>query len=312
MKIRTTDKNNYPELTKWLESDFLDVMGRQDIWAKFKLHAHITEFSARDAISGGIRSPRLIIRSLGDINGQFHRNWPGDIDLAKEIADRFEVDQSRQVIQNLVTSTLLALLVAWRRSKEDGGGVEQAKEDFLKSAYEPIPSRYWEKNIHPLSTGRERIIDLTETDISDLIRITIAEAGGEGKQGQAGVIFVVINRLAASPIFPGTVREVINEKNQFEPIKRHGGSVTLLPQPSLQSITDINRIIEEIAAGRLRDVTNGATFFLNERIANLRGTNFGSPIGLVAAINNHSFYDRFKNRAKVIVPPWIITTPATR
>ena len=234
MKIRSVDKMNYPELTIWLENGFLEVMGNLDIWNKFKLHSHTTEFSARDAISGGIRSPRLIISSLGNLNGRFLRKWPGDIELAKEIAGRFEIDQSSQEAKKLVTATLLSLLVAWRRSKEEGGDTRQAERDFLKSAFDPIPSRYWENKIHPFHTGSERIIALTETDVDDLIRITVAEAGGfnsaEGKDGQAGIIFVVLNRVSASP-FPDTVRQVINQKNQFEPVKNSGGLVTLLPPP---------------------------------------------------------------------------------
>lgn len=50
-----------------------------------------------------------------------------------------------------------------------------------------------------------------------LAKIAMAEAEGEDLKGKALVIMVVLNRVWL-PEFPGTIREVIYQENQFSPI----------------------------------------------------------------------------------------------
>lgn len=50
-----------------------------------------------------------------------------------------------------------------------------------------------------------------------LAKIAMAEAEGEDTEGKALVILVVLNRVQ-SEAFPGTIQEVIYQKNQFSPV----------------------------------------------------------------------------------------------
>ncbi len=57
-------------------------------------------------------------------------------------------------------------------------------------------------------------MDLSESDISALQRVAIAEAGVDGVEGEALVIRVVLNRVYSDE-FPNSVMEVISQENQF-------------------------------------------------------------------------------------------------
>lgn len=50
-----------------------------------------------------------------------------------------------------------------------------------------------------------------------MLKIAMAEAEGEDVEGKALVILVVLNRVWTDE-FPGTIHDVIYQKNQFSPI----------------------------------------------------------------------------------------------
>ncbi len=54
----------------------------------------------------------------------------------------------------------------------------------------------------------------SESDIEELAKLTIAEAGNQSELGKRLVIDTVLNRVD-HPNFPGTVHGVITQKNQF-------------------------------------------------------------------------------------------------
>ena len=69
---------------------------------------------------------------------------------------------------------------------------------------------------------------LSAEDRDAIGRIAYAEAGNQGEEGIAAVIFCVLNRVN-SGLFQGSVQAVIDARNQFEPATRVGGWRRLPP-----------------------------------------------------------------------------------
>jgi len=91
-------------------------------------------------------------------------------------------------------------------------------------------------------------------DIALLARLVFAEARGEPFEGQIAVAAVVLNRVQ-HPSFPNTVREVIYQPRQFEPVAN--GAINQTPD-NLAYLA----VLE--ARGGL-DPTSGSIFFWNPR-----------------------------------------------
>jgi spore germination cell wall hydrolase CwlJ-like protein len=128
-------------------------------------------------------------------------------------------------------------------------------------------------------------------------RVTYAEAGNQGEEGIAAVIFTILNRVNSGQ-FGSSVQGVIDAPNQFEPATRAGGWRYLPPLDSWQSV-QFETILNLILAGRLPDLTNGALFFQNAQIVAARAArgavssylvDFGGTPP-VAEIGDHRFYD---------------------
>jgi N-acetylmuramoyl-L-alanine amidase len=138
---------------------------------------------------------------------------------------------------------------------------------------------------------------LSAEDREAIGRIAYAEAGNQGEEGIAAVIFCVLNRVN-SGLFQGSVQAVIDAPNQFEPATRVGGWRRLPPLDYSQSI-QFDTMLNLILAGRLPDLTNGALFFQNAEIVAARAArgsvspylvDFGGTPP-VAEIGDHRFYD---------------------
>ena len=128
-------------------------------------------------------------------------------------------------------------------------------------------------------------------------RVTYAEAGNQGEEGIAAVIFTILNRVNSGQ-FDSSVQGVIDAPNQFEPATRAGGWRYLPPLDPWQSV-QFETILNLILAGRLLDLTGGALFFQNARIVSARAArgavssylvDFGGTPP-VAEIGDHRFYD---------------------
>lgn len=138
---------------------------------------------------------------------------------------------------------------------------------------------------------------LTWDDREAIGRIAFAEAGNQGEEGIAAVVFTVLNRVASGQ-FQGSVQAVIDAPNQFEPATRAGGWRGLPPLGPARR-DQIDALLEDIAAGRLTDPTAGALYFQNARIVARRAeqglvspelVDFGGTPP-IAEIGDHRFYD---------------------
>jgi N-acetylmuramoyl-L-alanine amidase len=138
---------------------------------------------------------------------------------------------------------------------------------------------------------------LSYEDREAIGRVTYAEAGNQGEEGIAAVIFTILNRVNSGQ-FDSSVQGVIDAPNQFEPATRAGGWHYLPPLDPWQSV-QFETILNLILAGRLPDLTGGALFFQNARIVAARAArgavssylvDFGGTPP-VAEIGDHRFYD---------------------
>ena len=109
-----------------------------------------------------------------------------------------------------------------------------------------------------------------------LARLIHAEARGEPLTGQVAVGAVVFNRLQ-DPRFPKTIANVINEENQFSPVR--DGSINLAP--------DGQALLDEELALKGIDPTGGCVVLYNPGSAQNK-----PPDNLPAAIQigRHVFY----------------------
>lgn len=138
---------------------------------------------------------------------------------------------------------------------------------------------------------------LSYEDREAIGRVTYAEAGNQGEEGIAAVIFTILNRVNSGQ-FGASAQDVVDARNQFEPATRAGGWRYLPRLDSWQSV-QFETILNLILAGRLPDLTGGALFFQNAAIVARRAArgkvssylvDFGGTPP-VAEIGDHRFYD---------------------
>jgi hypothetical protein len=307
VKVTASERDEFPKLAGWISSNLRLLADDKTVWPAFLAFTGLPPAWALDAVSGGIKSPTLAIGELGAKDSAFDPARPTEIWLAARLARAFEI-RPTTIGQTFIGAAILTQVAAWSAFRT-GKDPKSVALGFAGAAY-PIPlDRSW---LEATSDGGTFTIDLTASEIVDLIRITWAEARGEPRLGRAGVIFVVLNRVASTR-FPNSVRAVIDAPGEFEPVKDAAGkSVAGLPAPGAADSEAISDIIEEIAKGGMQDPSNGATFFQNVRITQERGTEFASGTPPTAVIGRHSFFDRYKANDPVKVARWRLTTPASR
>lgn len=106
----------------------------------------------------------------------------------------------------------------------------------------------------------EIIVGYSEYEIDLLARLVRAEAESEPYQGKVAVACVVLNRVDSSA-FPNTIKEVIYQKGQFQPVRN--GEIN--KPADVDSIKAVNEALKE-----KRNVAAGSLFFYNPAIATSR------------------------------------------
>ena len=166
---------------------------------------------------------------------------------------------------------------------------------------------------------------LSAEDRDALGRLAYAEAGNQGEEGLAAVLYAVLNRLGSGK-FGSDVKAVIEAPGQFEPVDRAGGHWRNLPPLSAIQITTIETILDLMQQGRLPDLTHGATFFQNPQLVAAREaagqvraglTNFGNQQP-IAVVRDHAFFGQLGSagspatdnspHAHLVYPPGVVPT----
>ncbi len=126
------------------------------------------------------------------------------------------------------------------------------------------------------SNAPEIKVGYSKREIDLLARLVRAEAEIEPFRGKIAVACVVLNRVA-SPTFPDTIKEVIYQKNQFQPVMN--GKIN---QPTdEESIQAVHAAINE-----QRNLAGDSLFFYNPDIATSRWLDSRAT---TLVIGNHVF-----------------------
>lgn len=112
-----------------------------------------------------------------------------------------------------------------------------------------------------------------------LAKIAMAEAEGEGTEGKAMVIMVVLNRVWSND-FPGTIEEVIFEDGQFSPTQ--DGRFEAV-EPDAECWEALRMIMVE-----KWDESDGALYF--EATYNGENTWHSRNLEYIKTVGNHNFY----------------------
>lgn len=171
---------------------------------------------------------------------------------------------------------------------ESNGYASYGYTDASYTSSMPPQPAAWQNSPYP---------PLTYEDRDAIGRIAYAEAGNQGDEGRAAVVFTVLNRVVSGR-FQGSVQAVIDAPGEFEPINRVG-TWRYLPPLSADRSARIETMLDMIYSGQFPDITNGALFFQNARIvANRAARGAGSSYLVdfggtppVAEIGDHRFYD---------------------
>nr|WP_275580309.1 cell wall hydrolase [Bacillus mesophilus] len=109
-------------------------------------------------------------------------------------------------------------------------------------------------------TNQSTNLSISEEDFDLLARIVRAEAQTEPFEGKVAVASVVLNRVE-SPLFPDTIREVIYQRGQFQPVSN--GQIN--KPADKESIRAVHAALSD-----MRHIAKGSLFFYNPTIATSR------------------------------------------
>jgi N-acetylmuramoyl-L-alanine amidase len=131
----------------------------------------------------------------------------------------------------------------------------------------------------------EYIIEVSENDIENLMRIVEAEAGGEDINGKILVADVVINRVKSSK-FPDTVTEVIYQKTknitQFSPVSN--GRID-----SVTISSDTKEAVYSALCGN--DISKGALYFMARKYSEPQSVIwFDTNLQFLFTYGGHDFF----------------------
>ncbi|MCM3727833.1 cell wall hydrolase [Neobacillus cucumis] len=110
------------------------------------------------------------------------------------------------------------------------------------------------------SSKADITVGFSENELDLLARLVRAEAESEPYQGKVAVACVVLNRVASSS-FPNSIKEVIYQKGQFDPV-RNGEINQLADEDSIRAVQE--------AINEKRNVAAGSLFFYNPATATNR------------------------------------------
>ena len=115
-----------------------------------------------------------------------------------------------------------------------------------------------------------RRISVSDEDYQILLRIVQAEAGGCDAKGKILVANVVINRVLSQK-FPGTVKAVVYQPSQFQPVST---GVINSVKVSSETISCVDRALSG------EDYSSGALYFMNRRGSGSAASWFDSRLHL--------------------------------
>ena len=125
-----------------------------------------------------------------------------------------------------------------------------------------------------------RRIRYTDEDYQVLLRIVQAEAGICDKRGKILVADVIINRVLSKE-FPNSVKAVVYEPSQFQPVSN--GAINSV-KVTAETIECVDRALDG------EDYSNGALYFMNRRGSGSAAAWFDRHLTYLFAHDGHEFF----------------------
>ena len=125
-----------------------------------------------------------------------------------------------------------------------------------------------------------RRIRYTDEDYQVLLRIVQAEAGICDKRGKRLVADVIINRVLSKE-FPNSVKAVVYEPSQFQPVSN--GAINSV-KVTAETIECVDRALDG------EDYSNGALYFMNRRGSGSAAAWFDRHLTYLFAHDGHEFF----------------------
>ena len=125
-----------------------------------------------------------------------------------------------------------------------------------------------------------RRIQYTDEDYQVLLRIVQAEAGICDKRGKILVADVIINRVLSKE-FPNSVKAVVYEPSQFQPVSN--GAINSV-KVTAETIECVDRALDG------EDYSNGALYFMNRRGSGSAAAWFDRHLTYLFAHDGHEFF----------------------
>ncbi len=125
-----------------------------------------------------------------------------------------------------------------------------------------------------------RRIRYTDEDYQVLLRIVQAEAGICDKRGKILVADVIINRVLSKE-FPSSVKAVVYEPSQFQPVSN--GAINSV-KVTAETIECVDRALDG------EDYSNGALYFMNRRGSGSAAAWFDRHLTYLFAHDGHEFF----------------------
>ena len=125
-----------------------------------------------------------------------------------------------------------------------------------------------------------RRIKVSDEDYQVLLRIVQAEAGVCDEKGKILVADVIINRVLSGK-FPGSVKGVVYQGSQFQPVSN--GRIN-----SVKVTAETIRCVDRALDGE--DYSNGALYFMNRKASGRKAGWFDSRLTYLFAHGGHEFF----------------------
>ncbi len=162
-----------------------------------------------------------------------------------------------------------------RRQADAQIEIEALQKQILKEKEEAEARRKAEEE-----RRAARRIKVSDEDYQVLLRIVQAEAGVCDEKGKILVADVIINRVLSGK-FPGSVKGVVYQGSQFQPVSN--GRIN-----SVKVTAETIRCVDRALDGE--DYSNGALYFMNRKASGRKAGWFDSRLTYLFAHGGHEFF----------------------
>ena len=162
-----------------------------------------------------------------------------------------------------------------RRQADAQIEIEALQKQILKEKEEAEARRKAEEE-----RRAARRIKVSDEDYQVLLRIVQAEAGVCDEKGKILVADVIINRVLSGK-FPGSVKGVVYQGSQFQPVSN--GRINSV-KVTAETIQCVDRALDG------EDYSNGALYFMNRKASGRKAGWFDSRLTYLFAHGGHEFF----------------------